>query len=130
VLAGLGVLNATLMLTRERVHDLGVYKAVGMTPRQAIAMVTCWAIAPAIAAAAIALPAGVMLHDTVMHAIASDQAVLPQTLTVPPTSLVRVYTSGGLTLLVLAGLAIAVIGALGPATWAAASRTTTALRTE
>jgi hypothetical protein len=32
-LAGLGVLNATLMLTRERVHDLGVHKAVGMTPR-------------------------------------------------------------------------------------------------
>jgi putative ABC transport system permease protein len=58
VLAGLGVLNATLMLTRERVHDLGVCKAVGMTPRQTIAMVTCWAIAPAIAAAAIALPAG------------------------------------------------------------------------
>jgi putative ABC transport system permease protein len=50
VLAGLGVLNATLMLTREPVHDLGVYKAVGMTPRQTITMVTCWAIAPAIIA--------------------------------------------------------------------------------
>ncbi len=42
VLAGLGVLNSVLMATRERAHDLGVFKAVGMTPRQTIAMVT-WA---------------------------------------------------------------------------------------
>jgi putative ABC transport system permease protein len=102
VLAGLGVLNATLMLTRERVHDLGVYKAVGMTPRQTIAMVTCWAIIPAIGAAIIALPAGMALQSTVMHALASDQAVLPQALTIPPASLVHVYTPGGLTILVLA----------------------------
>jgi hypothetical protein len=40
------------------------------------------------------------------------------------------YTPGELALLALAGLAIAVIGALGPAIWAAASRTTTALRAE
>jgi putative ABC transport system permease protein len=130
VLAGLGVLNATLMLTRERVHDLGVYKAIGMTPLQAIAMVTCWAVAPAIAAAVIALPAGMTLQNAVMHAIASDQAVLPQTLSTPPGSLVHVYTPGGLALLALAGLAIAIAGALGPATWAAASKTTTALRAE
>jgi putative ABC transport system permease protein len=130
VLAGLGVLNAVLMATRERVHDLGVCKAVGMTPRQTIAMVTCWAIVPAIGAAIIALPAGMALQNTVMHALAADQAVLPQTLGTPTGSLVHVYTPGGLTLLALAGLAIAVIGALGPATWAAASRTTTALHAE
>jgi len=76
VLAGLGVLNATLMLTRERVHDLGVYKAVGMTPRQTIAMVTCWAITPAIISAAIALPAGIALHKTVIHALASNQLIV------------------------------------------------------
>jgi putative ABC transport system permease protein len=130
VLAGLGVLNAVLMATRERIHDLGVYKAVGMTPGQTVVMVTCWAIAPAIAAAVIALPAGMALQNAVMHAIASDQTVLPQIFSTLPGSLVHVYTPGGLTLLALAGLAIAVIGALGPATWAAASRTTTALRAE
>ena len=32
VLAGLGVLNSVLMATPERTHDLGVYKALGMTP--------------------------------------------------------------------------------------------------
>jgi len=43
---------------------------------------------------------------------------------------VHAYTPAGLTLLALAGLAIAVIGALGPAAWAATSRTTTALHAE
>ena len=128
VLAGLGVLNAVLMLTRERVHDLGVFKAVGMTPRQTIAMVTCWVIAPAIIAAVIALPAGMILQDRVVHAIASDQAAFAAYAT--PGSLVHVYTASGLALLALAGLVIAIIGALGPATWAAISRTTTALRAE
>jgi putative ABC transport system permease protein len=128
VLAGLGVLNAVLMLTRERVHDLGVFKAVGMTPRQTIAMVTCWVIAPAVIAAVIALPAGMILQDRVVHAIASDQAAFAAYAT--PGSLVHVYTVGGLALLALTGLVIAVIGALGPATWAAVSRTTTALRAE
>ena len=74
VLAGLGVLNSVLMLTRERVHDLGIFKALGMTPQQAITMVTCWVIAPAIAAAVIALPAGMALQNAVIHAIARAEA--------------------------------------------------------
>ena len=37
--AALGVLNMVVLETRERVHDLGVHKALGMTPRQTIAMV-------------------------------------------------------------------------------------------
>ena len=40
------------------------------------------------------------------------------------------YTPGELVLLVLAGLAIALAGALGPAIWAAATKTTTALHAE
>ena len=40
------------------------------------------------------------------------------------------YTPGELALLALAGLAIAIIGALGPALWAAATKTTTALHAE
>src|SRR4029079_16224962 len=37
--AGLGVLNTVVLDTRERVHDLGVFKALGMSPRQTVAMV-------------------------------------------------------------------------------------------
>jgi putative ABC transport system permease protein len=65
-----------------------------------------------------------VLKDAVIHAIGSDQA------TFIPGGVVSVYTPGGLTLLALAGVAIAAAGALGPATWAAASKTTTALRAE
>jgi putative ABC transport system permease protein len=131
ILAGLGVLNAVLMLTRERVHDLGVFKAVGMTPRQTITMVTCWVIAPTIAAAIIALPAGMALQDAVMHAIAGGPSFGPAaTLSLIPGGVVHVYTASGLALLALAGLAIAIAGALGPATWAAASPVSTALRAE
>ena len=64
------------------------------------------------------------LQDTVIHAIGVDQAIPT------PGGVVHVYTAGELTLLALAGLAIAIAGALGPAAWAATSRTTTALRAE
>ena len=73
VLAALGVFSAVLMLARERVHDLGIFKAVGMTPRQVITMVICWAIAPAAAAAVIALPAGIALEHAVARAVVSWQ---------------------------------------------------------
>jgi putative ABC transport system permease protein len=69
-----------------------------------------------------------MLQEAVIHAIAADQTSAVASLT--PGSVVHVYTAGGLALLALAGLAIAITGALGPATWAAASKTTTALHAE
>jgi putative ABC transport system permease protein len=129
VLAGLGVLSSVLILARNRVHDLGIFKAIGTTPPQTITMVVCWVITPGIAAAIIALPAGIALHNTVIHAINNDQ---PATIraTVPLGSLVHVYTPGEIALLALAALAIAAVGALGPAIWAAVSKTTTALRAE
>jgi putative ABC transport system permease protein len=43
---------------------------------------------------------------------------------------VHVYGAAELLLLAPAGLAIAAAGALGPASWAAASKTTTALHAE
>jgi putative ABC transport system permease protein len=123
-LAGLGVLNSVLMATRERIHDLGVFKAVGMTPRQAMVMVICWVVAPAIAAAVIALPAGLIAQDVLMrHLAATVDMVLPG-------SFVHVLGAADLVLLALAGLAIAAAGALAPASWAAAAKTTTALRAE
>jgi putative ABC transport system permease protein len=74
VLAGIGVFATLLTQAREKVRDLGILKALGMTPRQVITMVTCWAIAPAIIAAAIALPAGTALEPVIARAIVSAQA--------------------------------------------------------
>ncbi|MGW8703311.1 FtsX-like permease family protein [Streptomyces eurythermus] len=37
--AGLGVLNSVILDARERIHDLGVCKAIGMLPRQTLSLV-------------------------------------------------------------------------------------------
>ena len=130
-LAGLGVLNSVLMATRERVHDLGVFKAVGMTPRQITAMTISGIIPPAIIAAAIALPAGLSLQATlVQHLSASAFQTRSGNGPALPASYVHVLGSADLLLLSVTGLAIAVVGALGPAAWAATTNTVTALRTE
>lgn len=124
ILAGLGVLTSVLMLTRERVHDLGVFKALGMTPRQTVSMVMCWVITPAVIAAAIAIPAAIYVHAITTEGIGTITG------SGMPASAITIYRPLELVLLALSGLLIAAIGALGPATWAAASRTNTALHTE
>src|SRR5580693_1304029 len=122
--AGLGVLNTVVLQTRERVHDLGVFKAIGMTPRQTIAMVVCSVAGIGLVAGLIAIPAGIAVHNYVLpimgHAAQTD---------VPP-SVLNVYQPAGLVLLALSGLVIAVAGALLPAGWAAKTRTAFALRAE
>ena len=70
-MAGLGVLNTVVLHTRERVHDLGVFKAIGMTPRQAIAMVVCWVAGTGLVAGLIAVPAGITLHQYVLPVMAA-----------------------------------------------------------
>jgi hypothetical protein len=188
VLAGIGVFATLLVQAREKVHDLGIHKALGMTPRQVITMVVCWAAAPALIAAAIALPAGTALEPVVARAVVGAQAGPAEGMTalmpghgraaqitrpgvvvqythrrgravitaLPPggqrgtgqrpggsaggvqgifagmsvTASQNPYTPGELALLALAGLAIALAGALGPALWAATTPATIALRAE
>ena len=125
VLAALGVLNSVLMAARERLHDLGVFKTLGMTPIQTIEMVLCWMIVPTIIAAIIALPFGLIVQDKLIRHLAQSSANL-----ILPGSFVHVLGPGELALLTAAGLVIAAAGALGPATWAAISRATTALHAE
>jgi putative ABC transport system permease protein len=122
--AGLGVLNTVVLQIRERVHDLGVFKAVGMTPRQTMAMVVCSVAGTGLVAGLIAIPAGIALHHGVLPVMghAAQTAI--------PASVLHVYQPWELALLALAGLFIAVAGALAPAGWAARTRTATALRAE
>jgi putative ABC transport system permease protein len=124
VLAGLGVLNSVLLVTREQVHDLGVFKAVGMTPRQAIAMVVCSVAGTGLAAGVIAVPAGVALHRYVLPRMAAAAG------TDLPASFLNVYRVPELAILALAGIVIAVAGALLPAAWAARAETASALHAE
>jgi putative ABC transport system permease protein len=124
VVAGLGVLNTVVLQTRERVHDLGVFKAVGMTPRQTIAMVVSTVAGIGLAAGLIAIPAGVELHRYVLPAMGNAAQ------TGLPTSVLNVYHTPELILLALSELAIAVAGALASASWAARTPTAFALRAE
>ena len=122
--AGLGVLNTVVLQIRERVHDIGVFKAVGMTPRQTTTMVVCSVAGIGLAAGLIAIPAGIALHHYVLPVMghAAQTAV--------PASVLDVYRPWALALLALVGLVIAVVGGLVPAGWAARTRTASALRAE
>jgi putative ABC transport system permease protein len=124
ITAALGVLSTVIMQTRERVHDLGVFKALGMTPGQAIAMVVCWVAGTGLAAGALAVPAGITLHRYVLPVMfaAKDTGL--------PASFLNVYGGWEIIGLALAGLAIAVAGALLPAGWAARTPAASALRAE
>jgi putative ABC transport system permease protein len=122
--AGLGVLNTVVLMTRERVHDLGVFKAVGMTPRQVIAMVVTTVATTGLIAGLIAVPAGIALQRAILPIMANGAQ------TAIPAATYNVYNPAELVLLALAGLVIAVAGALAPAGWAARTPTALALRAE
>jgi putative ABC transport system permease protein len=122
--AGLGVLNTVVLDTRERVHDLGVFKALGMAPRQTIAMVLTSVGGIGLLAGLIGVPAGIALHSWVLPTMGRAAG------TTIPAADIDVYHPGLLLPLAFGGLVIALAGALLPAGWAARSSTTRALRTE
>jgi len=122
--AGLGVLNTVVLDTRERVHDLGVFKALGMSPRQTVAMVLTAVGAIGLVAGLVGVPAGILLHDWVLPSMGHAAGTR-----IPPVD-IAVYHPSVLVPLALGGLVIAVAGALLPAGWAARTSTTRALRTE
>jgi putative ABC transport system permease protein len=113
-----------VLSTRERLRDLGVFKAVGMAPGQMMAMVVCWVLGAGLTAGIVAVPAGIAVHARIVldMASAADTGV--------PHSYVNVFGSGELVALALSGLVIAVAGALLPASWAARARTVSALHAE
>ena len=124
LVAALGVIGSVMLDTRERVHDIGVYKAIGMTPRQTTTMVLTSVLSLGIVAGAVGAPLGIALHDYVMPLMGNAvQSTLPP-------DVLNVYQPVEVALLALGGIAIALIGALGPAGWAGRIRTAAALRTE
>jgi putative ABC transport system permease protein len=124
VVAGLGVLNTVVLDTRERVHDLGVMKALGMAPRQTVTMVVTSVAGIGAVAGVVGVPVGVALHDYVIPVMGRAAGTR-----IPPADL-AVYHSPQILALALAGVVIAVAGALLPATWSARTTTASSLRTE
>ena len=124
IAAALGVLNAVVLYTRERAHDLAVLKTVGMTPRQTVAMVVSTVLGTGLLAGVLAVPIGIVVHNAVLPVMAAAD-----NLGVPP-GLSDVYGTGEVVALALAGIAIAVAGAMLPASWSAQTRTGPALHAE
>jgi putative ABC transport system permease protein len=122
--AALGVFNTVMVELRDRIRELGIYKAIGMTPGQTIAMVLTSTVAVGLIAGVIGVPVGIALHHYVVplmgHAAGTNL----------PRADVAVYRGIEEVLLALGGAAIAVLAATVPAGWAARLRTATALRTE
>uniref|UniRef100_UPI002F910BA5 ABC transporter permease n=1 Tax=Kitasatospora sp. NBC_01519 TaxID=2903576 RepID=UPI002F910BA5 len=122
--AALGVLSTVVQDTRERVHDLGILKALGMTPKQTVAMVLTSVSLTGLIAGLIGVPLGVAVEKATLTPMGN---AIGRHL---PPSVSHVYTAGLLIPLLAGGIVIALLGALLPAGWAARSRTATALRTE
>jgi putative ABC transport system permease protein len=122
--AGLGVLSTVVLQTRERVYQMGVFRAVGMTPRQTIAMVVCSVAGIGLVAGVAAIPAGIALLRSLAPVMGAAAG------TGMPPSYLDVYSVAELAGLALAGVVIAVAGALLPATWAARNTTSSVLRAE
>jgi putative ABC transport system permease protein len=122
--AGLGVLSTVVLQTRERAYQMGVFRAVGMTPRQTIAMVVCSVAGIGLVAGVAAIPAGIALLRSLAPVMGAAAG------TGMPPSYLDVYSAAELAGLALAGVLIAVAGALLPATWAARNTTSSVLRAE
>ncbi|GIG68127.1 ABC transporter permease [Phytomonospora endophytica] len=122
--AGLGVLNGVLLDTRERVRDIGVQKALGMTPGQTIGGVLASVTLIGVIGGVLGVPAGMALHDAVVPAMGDSTGIRL------PRVALEVFDTPTAFALGLGGLVIAVAGALLPGLWAARTRTAVALRTE
>lgn len=124
VVAALGVFHTVVLNTRERVHEIGVLKSIGMTPRQVRVMVVTSMAAIGALGGALAVPLGWGLHRWIVPVMAGAAG------TGIPDSVLAVYTPVQLVGLGASGVALAVLGALVPAGWAARTRAANALRAE
>ncbi|MEU3931837.1 FtsX-like permease family protein [Streptomyces sp. NPDC029044] len=75
--AGLSVLNSVVLDTRERIRDLGVCKAIGMSPRQTMSLVLVSVTAIGVIGGLIGVPAGYALHSLGLRRWADHEILDP-----------------------------------------------------
>lgn len=124
VVSALGVLNTVILTVRERVRDFGVLKSIGMTPGQVIVTVVTSIAGIGLVGGLLGVPIGMIAHRIVIPLTARADG------TVFPPWWIDVYRTSDLFLVAFAGIAIAVLGALVPAGWAARIRVASALHNE
>ncbi|WP_030339771.1 FtsX-like permease family protein [Streptomyces sp. NRRL S-1022] len=124
LVASLGVFNTAVLNTHDRRRDLGMLKSIGMTPRQVTVMtVTSMAVLGALGSL-LGVPLGIAAHRVVVPRMAAGVDI-----TLPP-SMTDVWHAPVLAPAALAGVVIAVLGALVPARRAARLTVAEVLRNE
>ncbi|MEU3724836.1 ABC transporter permease [Streptomyces sp. NPDC031705] len=121
LVASLGVFNTVLLNTRERRRDLGMLKSIGMTPRQVVLMTVTSVAGLGAVGALLGIPLGIAAHRLVVDHVGVVDF---------PEYMKDVWHAPQLAAMLLAGVMIAVLGALIPARAAARTTIATVLHTE
>ncbi|MGW2641977.1 FtsX-like permease family protein [Streptomyces sp. NPDC001348] len=116
--------NTVVLSARERRRDLGMLKSIGMTPGQVTVMMVVSMAGLGLLGGILGLPLGVAAYHVVIP-ITEHSAQLTF-----PARMLDVWHPGSMTLLVLAGVVIAALGAVIPAHVAARQAIARVLRTE
>jgi putative ABC transport system permease protein len=124
LIAVAGIFNTILLNTRERVRDTATLKALGMSPRQVIAMVAASAALLALVGGLIAVPTGVLLSRLLFDfvgTIGGDGI---------PSAAYATYGAWELVAILLVGVVVAVGAAMIPGRWAARTNVVEVLHAE
>ncbi|MFD7257659.1 FtsX-like permease family protein [Streptomyces sp. NPDC059874] len=121
LVASLGVFNTVLLNTRERRRDLGMLKSIGMTPRQVVVMTVTSVAGLGVVGGLLGIPLGILAHRLVVDNVG---------IVAFPEYMKDVWHPPQLAAMLLAGVAIAVLGALLPARSAARMTIASVLHTE
>ncbi len=124
VVAALGVFNTVVLNTHDRRRDLGMLKSIGMTPRQVTVMTVTSMAVLGVIGSLLGVPLGMAGHHVVVPRMAG---AVDLTL---PAYMTDVWQAPALAGLALAGLVIAVLGALVPARRAGRLTVAEVLRSE
>jgi putative ABC transport system permease protein len=124
LIAAAGVFSTMLLHVRERSRDVAVLKAVGMSPRQLLAMVLTSSAVLGVIGGLVAMPLGVRTYHGLMTQLAQQIGNRPPPFAFDVLHPTTLYPLG------VMGLAIALAGAVLPARRAARSRAAEILRSE
>ena len=125
LIGAIAVFNTILLNTTERGFDHAVLKAIGMSPRQVIAMAVSPAIVIAVLGVVVGLPLGAWMYRVLFDLLAGGASVQDW-----DQIFVRGLDLVPLVWVVVSAMVFAIAGALLPASWAARRPVINALRAE
>lgn len=120
-----GVFNTVVLNTREKARSIALLKAIGMTPRQTVAMALAPVAILGTVGGLLGIPVGIVLHGRILGTMAEIAAR-----TELPSSLYAVFDPIGLVALAGVAAAISVGGGWVPARRAACAGVAQVLRCE